>query len=99
MLDRYVIIFWLKNPSIINDDFWSFFLTLWIGMASFTTEFTRYFLPGKQAFAYYLCTGTDPTPGGNVIRPFVFANDTSHKKASVLIPRKRQELTLGYREA
>ena len=53
---------WLKNPAIIKDDFWSFFLTLWISQASVIIDFTRYFLPGKHAFAYYLCTGTDPTP-------------------------------------
>ena len=56
------MIFRLKNPASINDDFWSFFLTVWITMASFIIDFTRYFLPGKHAFAIYLCTSTDPTP-------------------------------------
>jgi hypothetical protein len=56
---RYVIIFWLKNPAVINDDFWGLFLTMWVTLASVFIDFSRYFLPGKHAFAYYVCTGVD----------------------------------------
>jgi len=59
---RYVITFWHRNPALINDDFWWLFLTCWVIMASIIIDFTRYYLPGKNAFAFYLCTGTDPTP-------------------------------------
>jgi hypothetical protein len=30
LLTRYLMIFWLKNPSAIKDDFWGSFLGLWI---------------------------------------------------------------------
>ena len=26
---RYVCIFWMKNPGLIDDDFWSIFISLW----------------------------------------------------------------------
>ena len=35
---RYVFIFWLKNPAAFNDDFWSFFLNIWVVGYSLITE-------------------------------------------------------------
>ena len=29
-LSRFAYIFWLKNPAAFHDDFWCFFLSIWI---------------------------------------------------------------------
>jgi len=61
-ISRYILILWLKNPIAVKDKFWGLFLGLWVTFASIIIDFTRYSLPGKEAFAYYICTGIDSTP-------------------------------------
>ena len=39
---RYLLIFWTKNPGFVKDDFWSLFISIWIYIFSFVTNFTRY---------------------------------------------------------
>jgi len=34
ILTRYIYIFWLKNPSAVNEGFWNVFINIWIGGAS-----------------------------------------------------------------
>ncbi len=29
-LSRYIFIFWLKNPTAVEDSFWSLFINIWI---------------------------------------------------------------------
>jgi hypothetical protein len=60
-ISRYIFVLWLKNPIAVKDKFWGLFLGLWVTIASILVDFTRYTLPGKKAFAYYICTGTDST--------------------------------------
>ena len=60
-ISRYILILWVKNPIAIKDRFWAHFLGLWVSLAAIVTDFTRYSLPGKEAFAFYICTGTDST--------------------------------------
>ena len=38
---RYALIFWTKNPSSVNDDFWGTFITIWIHIFSITANFSR----------------------------------------------------------
>jgi hypothetical protein len=38
ILARYVFILWLKNPSAVNDDFWSVFINMWIVGVSLITN-------------------------------------------------------------
>jgi hypothetical protein len=59
---RYILILWLKNPIAVKDKFWGLFLGLWVTFASTIIDFTRYSLPGKEAFAFYICTGIDSIP-------------------------------------
>jgi hypothetical protein len=53
---RYVFIFWLKNPTAFKDDFWSFFLNMWIVGLSLITEACCQIL-GPQTIYFYLCKG------------------------------------------
>ena len=32
-LSRYALIFWLKNPAAVDDDFWNIFINIWITIA------------------------------------------------------------------
>ena len=55
-ITRYIFIFWLKNPAAFKDDFWSFFLNVWIVGFSLTTEtFSR--TVGPHTIFFYFCTG------------------------------------------
>ena len=77
LLARYVLIFKLKNPGALNDEFWYRFLNIWVFTFSALYDSSRYFLPGKQTFSYYTCSGTSPASyqetskrGGNVVEAF-----------------------------
>jgi len=58
-LTRYIMIFHLKNPTAVKDEFWSLFITLWIIAACALTNFVYEFLPGLQDLSYYTCSGLD----------------------------------------
>jgi hypothetical protein len=53
---RYIFIFRLKNPAAFNDDFWSFFLNMWIVGFSLITE-TCSRIIGPHTVYFYFCTG------------------------------------------
>ena len=71
ILVRYILIFWLKNPASVNNEFWSSFLNLWIPGFAMILDSVRYFLPGKQSFSYYTCAGIDSTTGTHFNVPSV----------------------------
>jgi hypothetical protein len=56
MIVKYLSVFHLKNPGAIKDDFWSFFLNLWISSATLLVNGVNWFLPGKYASLYEVCT-------------------------------------------
>jgi hypothetical protein len=60
IVTRYIFIFWIKNPSRFQDNFWNFFINLWVLGFSFVYQFSWTFLPGCQPVNYYFCTGEDP---------------------------------------
>jgi len=62
VLIRHLYVFALKNPAILQNDFWCLFINLVTLMLSIVCEFTHQFLPGKDHIAIYLCRGTDPRP-------------------------------------
>jgi len=53
---RYIFIFWLKNPTAFKDDFWSFFLNMWVVGYSLITEACCRIV-GPQAIYFYFCNG------------------------------------------
>jgi len=58
---RYILIFWLKNPSAFKDEFWCNFISSWIRVFCFSYTTVRYSLPNRQLLNYYVCSGVDPT--------------------------------------
>ncbi len=65
-ISRYLFIFWLKNPGVVWDDFWSFYITLWIIIFSSLFNFVYFYLPGPQPLSYYLCSYIEPQTDGNL---------------------------------
>ena len=60
ILTKYILVFWLKNPGAVNDDFWCRFINVWVCLASFLYDGTRNILPGKLSTSYHICSGTSP---------------------------------------
>jgi hypothetical protein len=60
IISRYACIFWLKNPSAFNDEFWCHFINCWVNIFSFWPHFVFVFLPGREPMSYYVCVGRDP---------------------------------------
>jgi len=60
IITRYIFIFWLKNPTVFQDDFWSLFINIWV--LGFVTicqiVFSR--IPGRRTLYYYICSGQNP---------------------------------------
>jgi hypothetical protein len=54
---RYIFIFKLKNPAAFHDDFWSYFLNIWVIGFSVISEIILYRLPGRNSIYFYICTG------------------------------------------
>jgi hypothetical protein len=54
---RYIFIFWLKNPAAFQDEFWHFFLVIWMKGFSFISQWVIAYFPGTQSLNYYVCLG------------------------------------------
>jgi len=57
---KYLYIFVLKNPSGQNDDFLCLFFNLAIILLATLAQFVFLFLPGKNSYIFYVCSGEDP---------------------------------------
>ena len=57
LIVRYIFIFWLKNPSAFCDDFWCYFIGIWIHGFSLISLFVWHLLAKFQTMGYYICTG------------------------------------------
>ena len=60
IIARYACIFWLKNPSAFNDEFWCYFINVWINLCSFILHFALAYSPGRQHVGYHICIGGNP---------------------------------------
>ena len=58
---KFVLIFYLKNPSIAHDDFWNLFVQIWITSFVFICQFVHFFFPGRKTLNYYICIRDFPT--------------------------------------
>jgi hypothetical protein len=61
IVTKYVSIFLLKNPFGFQDEFWSFFVNIWIVSFSFIAQFVLDFLPGSRGIGFHLCSGLNFT--------------------------------------
>jgi hypothetical protein len=66
---RYIFIFWLKNPAAFQDQFWHFFLLIWMSGFSFVSQWVFAYFPGTQSLNYYVCLGISPAESSEVFSP------------------------------
>jgi hypothetical protein len=60
LIVRHICLFWAKNPTALQDDFWQLFLNMIALGFSFITQLVFTMLPGKNPMNFYLCTGEFP---------------------------------------
>ena len=70
MLTRFAFIFWLKNPAAFPDNFWIFFINVWVVGFSMLDQFSFGMVQGHDALEFFFCTGTDPTLAYNLPKTF-----------------------------
>ena len=62
ILARYGFIFHLKNPSAVDDRFWTFLIFVWSAIFSVLFNSVFYILPGVKPINFYICANVDPSP-------------------------------------
>ena len=72
IISRFIFIFGFKNPAAFQDEFWSFFLNIWILAFCFFSQFVYLYLPGHQPVIYHLCCGTAPSRNMELSRKINF---------------------------
>ena len=60
IVTKYVLIFCLKNPAAVRDDFWHLFIGLTTVILSTVNKFSSRSLPQKYSLYYYACADLDP---------------------------------------
>ena len=60
IVTKYVLIFCLKNPAAVRDDFWHLFIGLTTVILSTVNKFSSLSLPQKYSLYYYACADLDP---------------------------------------
>ncbi len=66
IVTRYALIFHLKNPFALEDQFCITFICLWNFIFSFIYNSVFFLLPGKKPLSYYICTDIDPSSDSNL---------------------------------
>jgi len=57
---RYILVFWIKNPMLFKDFFWTVFVNIWIVIFSIVCQLIQHILPKSYPFYIYLCLGENP---------------------------------------
>ena len=60
VISKYVLIFCLKNPISVNEEFWSCFIGLIVVLFSCIFNFGLLVLPQKHSLYYYACADINP---------------------------------------
>ena len=63
---RYIFIVWLKNPTVLQDDFWSLFINLWIFGFCIISQIVFILMPGRPPMDVSICFGKIPIEYMNV---------------------------------
>ncbi len=66
---RYIFIFCLKNPMAFQDEFWSFFINLWLSIFCLVSQWLILYLPGQQPISFYFCSGQNPSENSLPFHP------------------------------
>ena len=64
---RYLFIFYIKNPSAFQDEFWHTFINIWVVSCGLLSQFVFVYLPGHQPLIFFLCSGQNPLSDGTAI--------------------------------
>lgn len=75
IISRYFLIFWLKNPLSVQDDFWVRFIALMSVVFSFILNISVFHLPQKLSVFYYACADIDPRPDLNLGSKMLFQTE------------------------
>ena len=59
-LYRYILVFWIKNPGVFKDLFWTVFTNIWVTLFSILSQLTQHFLQGSYSLNIFICNGVDP---------------------------------------
>jgi hypothetical protein len=51
VITKFVFIFYLKNPTALDDKFWILFLNMWIAKFAFISQIVATLLPGKNNYS------------------------------------------------
>ena len=62
MIVQYLLIFWIKNPAAVNDEFWSIFITIWIVGLSQLFNFSKFYIGHRQPLNFYVCSDQKKLP-------------------------------------
>lgn len=68
--DRYVYCFRLRNPLIIDDNFWGCFLTIWAFVFSVIINISQVASSPRKSSFYFMCSGLDPTENSKLKNGF-----------------------------
>ncbi len=66
IITRYALIFLVKNPAAIQDEFWSYYVNIWVYVFSWLTQFVSHLILGTDSNHIYLCTGQTPPSDTNL---------------------------------
>lgn len=56
---QYLFVFVVKNPTGIMDNFWGFFISLWVTIFSLVFNTSLSLSPGRRTMQFYTCSGID----------------------------------------
>ncbi len=60
IITKHILIFYLKNPASVKDDFWSVFIAMISVLYSFLINANALFMPIKHSIFYYACADLNP---------------------------------------
>ena len=52
--------FHLRNPTALQDDFWSILINVWISAFSCISQIVYHLMPGREGIDIYICSGRFP---------------------------------------
>jgi len=61
-ISRYIFIFWMKNPTSIDENFWATVISLSSVLLSCVLNVAASLLPQRHSIFLYICSDSDPTP-------------------------------------
>ena len=64
-ITKYIIIYVLKNPSKLNNEFWHVFIVIWVKGFSFICQASWHICLSHQPMGFYICSGNNPLNESN----------------------------------